>query len=336
MKAVGVKKSLPVTDKNCFVEFEAEIVSPKGHDILVEVGAIAVNPVDYKRRLMSAVDKTLDAPAILGWDAVGVVKEVGEKVSLFKAGDEVFYAGDITRPGCNAEFQLVDERIVGKKPKSLNLEESASMPLTSLTAWEGLFDRMRISKEKDFGKSILIIGGAGGVGSIAIQLAKYVGLTVIATASREESINWCKELGADFVVDHRDLVSEVRKCNFKEVDYIFDLVDINSYWNAVVELIKPQGHITSITGSNEPLALNALKTKSASFSWELMYTRSMFQTEDQIEQHKILNQISELLDNKILRCTLKHTFHGLTAENLRLAHEMLESGKTIGKIAVRL
>jgi len=335
MKAVGVKQSLPVSNHNCFVEFELEKPCPKAHDLLVEVKAIAVNPVDYKKRLMSAEGTTLDVPVILGWDAVGVVVEVGESVSLFKPGDEVFYAGDITKPGCNSEFHLVDERIVGKKPKSLNMEESASMPLTSLTAWEALFDRMKITKEKDFGKTILIIGGAGGVGSIAIQLAKYAGLTVLASSSREESINWCRELGADVVVNHRDLVNEVKKAKYNEVDYILDLVDINFYWNDVVELIKPQGHITSITGSDEPLALNALKAKSATFSWELMYTRSMFQTEDQIEQHKILNQVSDLLDNNILRSSLKTTLHGLSAENLRLAHEMLESGKTIGKIAIK-
>jgi len=336
MKAIGFKTSLPILDKDSFIEFETTKPLPTGRDLLVKIAAVSVNPVDFKIRQNSAKDTVLASPKIIGWDAVGVVEAVGEGVSLFKVGDDVYYAGDITRSGSNAEYQLVDERIVGRKPKSLNTEEAAAIPLTALTAWEILFDRIRIN-EKDRGKSVLIIGGAGGVGSIAIQIAKKVaGLTVIATASRPESIAWCEQQGADYVVNHKDLINEMRKIDFQYVDFILDFVDTNLYWDAMVELIKPQGHIASITGSSTPVALNKLKNKSASFSWELMYTRSTFQTDDMIEQHHTLNKVAELLDSGTLKTTLKETLSGLTADNVKKAHQQLESGKTIGKIVIKL
>lgn len=336
MKAIGFKTSLPITEKESFIEFETPKPIPGKRDLLVKISAVSVNPVDFKIRQSSAKDTLLETPKIIGWDAVGIVEAVGESVSLFKAGDEVFYAGDVTRQGSNAEYQVIDERIVGRKPKSLSIEAAAVMPLTSLTAWEILFDRIRINPEKDKGKSILIIGGAGGVGSIAIQLAKKIaGLTVIATASRPETIAWCKEQGADFVVDHKNLINSVREAGFQNVDFILDFVDTNFYWDTMVELIKPQGHIASITGSGDPVALNKLKNKSASFSWEFMYTRSMFETEDIQEQHTILNKIADLLDNGTLKSTLNETLIGLTADNFKKAHELLESGKTIGKIAIK-
>lgn len=336
MKAIGFKTSLPISDPNSFVEFEIEKPSPKGHELLVKITAIAVNPVDFKIRQNSAKDTILEQPKIIGWDATGVVEAVGENVTLFKVDDEVYYAGDITKPGCNAEFQVVDERIVGKKPKSLSDEAAAAVPLTALTAWEILFDRIRISAEKDKGKTLLIIGGAGGVGSIAIQLAKKIAnLKVIATASRPETIEWCKKMGADVVVNHKNLLEEVRAIGFQFVDFIVDFVDTNSYWDVMAELIKPQGHIASITGSATPIALNKLKTKSASFSWEFMYTRSTFQTEDMIEQHHILNKVADLLDEGILLNTLTQTLHGLSAESLKQAHQQLESGTTIGKLAIK-
>ncbi|MCC9070184.1 zinc-binding alcohol dehydrogenase family protein [Flavobacterium sp. F-65] len=336
MKAIGFKKSLPITEQDSFIEFESLKPIPDANELLVKINAISVNPVDFKIRQNSAVDSPLDTPKIIGWDAVGVVEAIGDNVSLFKVGEEVYYAGDITKQGSNAEYQVIDERIVGRKPKSLNDEEAAVMPLTGLTAWEILFDRIRISPEKDKGKSVLIIGGAGGVGSIAIQLAKKVaGLTVIATASRPETIAWCKKQGADYVVDHKNLISSVRELGFQYVDFILDFVDTNSYWDIMVELIKPQGHIASITGNSNPVVLNKLKNKSASFSWELMYTRSMFQTDDMQEQHNILNKIADLLDNGILKTTLNDTLIGLSADNLKKAHQLLESGKTIGKIAIK-
>jgi len=336
MKAVGFKTSLPISETNSFIEFEIEKPSPKEHELLVKIKAIAVNPVDFKIRQNSAKDTILEQPKIIGWDATGVVEAVGENVTLFKVGDEVYYAGDITKPGCNAEFQIVDERIVGKKPKSLSDEAAAAVPLTALTAWEILFDRIRISAEKDKGKTLLIIGGAGGVGSIAIQLAKKIAnLKVIATASRPETIEWCKQMGADVVFNHKNLLEEVRNAGFQFVDFIVDFVDTNSYWDVMAELIKPQGHIASITGSATPIALNKLKTKSASFSWEFMYTRSTFQTEDMIEQHHILNNVADLLDKGILINTLTQTLQGLSAESLKQAHQQLESGTTIGKLAIK-
>lgn len=336
MKAVGFRTSLPISEPNSFIEFETEKPSPVGHELLVKIKAIAVNPVDFKIRQNAAKDSDLEQPKIIGWDASGIVEAVGENVTLFNVGDEVYYAGDITKPGCNAEFQLIDERIVGKKPKTLTDEAAAAMPLTALTAWEILFDRIRIRPEKDKNKTILIIGGAGGVGSIAIQLAKKIAnLKVIATASRPETIEWCKQMGADVVVNHKNLVDELRKSGFQFVDFIVDFVDTNSYWDAMAELIKPQGHIASITGSATPIALNKLKTKSASFSWEFMYTRSSFQTEDMIEQHHILNKVADLLDSGLLVNTLTQTLNKLSAESLKQAHQKLESGTTIGKIAIK-
>lgn len=335
MKAIGFKTSLPINDVNSFLEFEMEKPAPKGKDLLVKIAAVSVNPVDYKIRQNSAKDQVLEVPKVIGWDAAGRVEAVGDEVSLFKVGDEVYYAGDINRSGSNAEYQLVDERIVGKKPKKLSNEAAAAMPLTALTAWEIMFDRIRIN-EKDKGKTILIIGGAGGVGSIAIQIAKKVAdLTVIATASRPETVEWCKAQGADYVFNHKDLINEMREAGFQSVDFILDFVDINLYWDIVTELIKPQGHIASITGSSDPVALNKLKNKSVSFSWELMYTRSIFQTEDMIEQHHILNTVADLLDNGTLKSTLNETFSGFSADHLKKAHQQLENNTTIGKIVIK-
>ena len=337
MKAIGFKTSLPITEKDSFIEFETAVPRAEGHDLLVKIKAISVNPVDFKIRQNAAKDTVLDEPKVIGWDACGVVEAVGDAVTLFKKGDEVYYAGDINRSGCNAEYQLIDERITGKKPASLSYAAAAAMPLTTVTAWEILFDRIRINPEKDKGKTLLIIGGAGGVGSIAIQLAKKIaGLTVIATASRTESIQWCKEMGADVVVDHKNLVEALHQAGFKEVDFILDFVDTSAYWDAMAELIKAQGHIASITGAGTPVALNKLKTKSVSFSWEYMYTRSSFQTADMQEQHRILNEVADLLDQGILKNTLTTTLHGLTAAQLKAAHTLQESGKTIGKTVIEL
>ncbi|HEX5151649.1 MAG TPA: zinc-binding alcohol dehydrogenase family protein [Parafilimonas sp.] len=336
MKAIGFKTSLPIADANSFIEFDAPVPTPTGYELLVKIRAISVNPVDYKVRQNAAKNTVTDTPKIIGWDAAGIVEAVGEKVSLFKAGDAVFYAGDITKQGCNAEYQVIDERIVGKMPHTISVEAAAAMPLTSLTAWEILFDRIRIHTEKDKGKSLLIIGGAGGVGSIAIQLAKKIaGLQVIATASRPETVEWCKAMGADVIVNHKDLVNEVHHAGFKFIDFIVDFVNTNMYWDTMVELIKPQGHIATITGSDTPVALNKLKTKSASFSWEYMYTRAVFQTEDMIEQHHILNKIAGMLDEGTIRSTINQTLNELTVENLKQAHALLESGKAIGKIVIK-
>ena len=335
MKAIGFKTSHPIEHNESLIEFETPTPTPEGRDLLVKIEAVSVNPVDYKIRAGSAKGRTLETPKIIGWDAVGTVEAIGDKTELFNVGDKVFYAGDITRPGTNAEYQLIDERIVGKRPVSIPLAEAAAMPLTSLTAWEILFDRIRISEEKDKGKSILIIGGAGGVGSIAIQLAKKVaGLTVIASASRPETIEWSKKMGADYIVNHYDLVSEVRKSGFLEVDFILDFVDVNQYWDAFVELIKPQGRIGSISDPAEPVNLRQLKNKSVSFHWELMFTRSMFHTDDIIEQHHIFNTLANLLDDGTIQSTLTTTLNGFSAENFKKAHSIQETGKAIGKTVI--
>ena len=335
MKAIGFKQSLPIEENNSFIAFETEKPKPDGFDLLVKIAAISVNPVDYKIRANAAIDVALDTPKIIGWDAAGTVEAVGSKASKFKVGDQVYYAGDITRSGSNAEYQLIDERIVGHKPKNLSLAESAALPLTTLTAYESLFDRIKINPEKDKGKTILILAGAGGVGSIAIQIAKKMAnLKVIATASRPDSIQWCKDLGADYVINHYNLKAELEEIGHSEVNYILDFVDLKGYWETVAEIIKPQGHIVTITGSADPLHLNLLKEKSVSFSYEFMYTRSMFTTDDMEEQHKILNEIAELMDRGTLKPTLTTTLEGFTVENLKKAHQMQESGKTIGKTVI--
>jgi NADPH2:quinone reductase len=336
MRAIGFRRSLPISEKESFIEFETEKPIPTGYDLLVKIAAISVNPVDFKIRQNAARETVLDTPKVIGWDAVGTVEAVGDSVTRFNVGDQVYYAGDLTRDGSNAEYQLVDERIVGFKPKNLTIAEAAAIPLTGLTAWESLFDRIKINPETGRGKTVLFLAGAGGVGSIAIQIAKKVaGLTVIATASRLESQDWCRGLGADYVVDHRDLKAELVKIGHGQVDYLLDFVNINAYWETIVEIIKPQGHIVSITGSSDPLNLVLLKTKSVSFSWEFMYTRSMFHTDDIDRQGKILNEIADLLDAGTLKTTLTTTLQGFSVENLKKAHKMQESGKTIGKTVIQ-
>ena len=304
--------------------------SPAGRDLLVKVEAISVNPVDTKRRMDPA--KTDTNPRVLGWDAAGTVAAVGDKVGLFSEGDEVYYAGDVTRPGCNSEFQLVDERIVGRKPKSLDFAQAAAIPLTAITAWEAYFDRLKVES----GKTLLIIGGAGGVGSIGIQLAKIAGLTVLATASRDESRKWVKDLGADHVVDHRrPLKPQLEALGLKQVDYIAVFNDLDGHWAAIGELIAPQGGIVSIVANTKPLPMDAVRAKSASLGWELMFTRPRFQTPDMIEQHKLLDQVADWLDSGKLRGTLKETLSPINAANLRKAHAKLESGTMIGKLVLK-
>jgi NADPH2:quinone reductase len=311
-----------------FLEIELPTPTASGHDLLVKVEAISVNPVDYKQRKASSGE-----PRVLGWDAAGVVQAVGPEVTLFKPGDAVYYAGDVTRPGANSEFHVVDERIVGTKPTRLDFAQAAAMPLTTITAWEAFFDRMKIDPGgRDGGKTLLIIGGAGGVGSIGIQLAKIAGLSVIATASRPESVAWVKELGADEVVDHRkDLPSHVKR----QVEYIANFNDLDTHWAAMGELIAPQGAMVAIVGNQKPLPLDAVRAKSATLCWEFMFTRPRFKTRDMIEQHRLLDQAADWLDQGKLRCTLKETLSPINAANLRKAHEKLESGTMIGKLVLK-
>ncbi len=333
MKAVALKTYLPVDNPQSLLDVELEKPAPQGRDLLIAVSAISVNPVDTKVR--APKDKHEDQPRVLGWDAVGVVEAIGPAVSLFKPGDRVYYAGDITRPGSNSEYQLVDERIVGRAPASLSNAEAAALPLTAITAWEGLFDRLRINRHEDAAKTLLIIGGAGGVGSIAIQLAKQLTkVTVIATASRPETREWCLSLGADYVVDHRELINSMHAAGHEQVDYIFCLNNTDQHWLSLCDLVKPQGIICSIVETKQPVELNGLKNKSASFVWELMFTRSMFQTDDMIEQHHLLNEVSGLIDAGKIKTTVTNVLSPINAENLRRAHAQLESGTTIGKVVL--
>ena len=335
MKAIGLYKYLPIEDEQSLVDVELNKPEPKGQDLLVAVHAISVNPVDTKVRAPKNVVET--AAKVLGWDAAGEVVAVGPDVKHFAVGDRVFYAGDITRPGSNSEFQLIDERIVGHAPKSLSDPESAALPLTSITAWEGMFDRLGISKDgKDKGKSILIIGGAGGVGSIAIQLAKKVaGLRVIATASRPESSEWVKQLGADLVINHRNpLDEELTAVGEPLVDFIFCLNATDSHWKAMANAVAPQGHICSIVETPKPVDLDLLKLKSATFAWEFMFTRSMFQTPDMIEQQHLLNEIATLIDSGEIKTTLNEVIRPINAANLRDAHAKIEHGSAIGKVVL--
>jgi zinc-binding alcohol dehydrogenase family protein len=335
MKAVGFRKPLPIEDANALIDLEIPVPQPHGRDLLVKIAAIAVNPVDYKVRGSAKVDGP-DA-RILGWDAAGTVTGIGPDAKLFKPGDAVFYAGSITRPGANSEYHLVDERIVGRKPASLDFAAAAAIPLTAITAWEALFDRLAIDREgghKD--RSILIIGGAGGVGSIAIQLAaKVAQLKVIATASRPESAAWCRMQGAHNVIDHfRDMPAQLKTLGFNGVDYILCLNDTDRHFSAMAEAIAPQGRICSIVETKGPLDIGALMRKSAGFVWELMFTRAIFETPDMIAQHNLLNRVAELIDAGTLRGTANETMSPINAENLRAAHRKLEGGRTVGKIVL--
>jgi len=334
MKAVGLKHYLPITDKNALLDITLPIPNPQARDLLVKVEAVSVNPVDTKVRAPKT--KVEENYRVLGWDAVGKVVAVGESVELFKVGNEVFYAGDITRPGSNSQFHLVDERIAGRKPKSLTNAEAAALPLTSITAHEGLFERLGINETDSPGKTLLIIGGAGGVGSIAIQLAKQIaGLNIVATASRPESAEWCKTLGADAVINHqKNIVEEFRALGIQFADYIFCLNTTAKHWPAMCELIAPQSRMCSIVEPEAPIDLNLLKSKSAHFVWEFMFTRSMYKTSDMIEQHKLLNNVAELIDAKKIKTSLNKKLTPINAENLRIAHAEIESGKAIGKIVL--
>ena len=334
MKAVALTHYLPIDNENAFLDVELPKPTPTGRDLLVAIKAVSVNPVDFKVR--SPKDQVEDPPRVLGWDASGIVEAVGPDATLFKPGDEVYYAGDITRPGTNAEFQLVDERIVGFKPKSLNFAEAAALPLTTITAYEAFFDRLGIDRDgASKGESILIIGAGGGVGSIGIQLAKAAGLVVIATASRPETSAWVKELGADHVVNHREpMVEQVRALGMQHVDHIAIFNDMR-HWDAAVELIRPQGGIVSIDDTDLPMPMGGMKMKAASFHWEFMFARAMFQTPDMIEQHKLLNHVAGEIDAGRIRTTLNEVLSPINAANIRAAHALLETGKAKGKIVVQ-
>jgi zinc-binding alcohol dehydrogenase family protein len=331
MKAIGYQKSLPIDAPNALMDIELPKPAASGKDILVRVEAVSVNPVDAKVRMRAAPEG--DDYKVLGYDAAGVVESVGENVTLFKAGDKVWYAGAINRSGTNAEYHLVDERIVSKMPESLSFTEAAALPLTSITAWELLFDRLGLTEEST--GELLVIGASGGVGSIMVQLAKKLtNLIIIGTASRPETQEWVKDIGADHVIDHsKPLDSELKAIGFDTVKYVASLTNTDDHMAAIIEAIAPQGKMALI---DDPAALNIMpfKAKSVSVHWELMFTRSLFQTDDMIEQHQLLANVAKMVDAGDIKTTLASDFGAINAENLIKAHALLESGKSKGKIVL--
>lgn len=328
-------KAIAIDPKNVEQFMALDLPQPEvwENDLLVEVKAVSVNPVDTKVH-MGAIKNGLQAPKVLGWDASGIVKSVGSGVSGFSVGDEVWYAGDITRSGSNASEQLIDYRIVAKKPETLNWAEAAAMPLTALTAWEGLFEHLKI-QDASADKTLLIIGGAGGVGSLAIPFAAQRSkVKVIATASRPDSAQWCLDRGAALTVNYKDLVGELEKQGITQVDYIFCLNDTDGHWQAISKLIAPLGKICTIVENSQPLDQNQLKLKSASLHWEFMFTRSMFTTPDIAEQGNILAQVATLVDSGKVKTTLTETLEGLTVESIQAAHDKVLAGHMQGKIVV--
>ncbi|MFQ2124167.1 zinc-binding alcohol dehydrogenase family protein [Aeromonas jandaei] len=331
MKAIALTHYLPSDHPDCFIAAELPDPTPGPRDLLVRVNATSINPVDTKVRAPKA--KVENSPRVLGWDAVGEVIATGSEVTLFKAGDRVWYAGDISRPGSNSALQLVDERIASIAPASLNDVEAAALPLTAITAWETLFDRLGLNRESR-GK-LLIIGGAGGVGSIAIQLARQLtGMEVIATASRPETREWCLDMGAHQVVNHHKLQEELTALGITQVDAIFCTNATAEHWATMAGLIRPFGHICTIAESKEPWDLSLLKSKSVTFSQEFMFTRSLFQTPDMIEQHKLLTQVATLVDQGVLKSTLTKTLPALTPTSLSEAHAEVEAGRMVGKLVI--
>jgi NADPH2:quinone reductase len=334
MKAVAFHRPLPIDDPASLVDIAAEKPVPAGRDLLVKVAAVSVNPVDTKVRRRPTPEP--DKPKILGWDAAGTVEATGADCRLFKPGDKVWYAGSITRPGSNAEYQLVDERITGRMPKTLSFSEAAALPLTTITAWEMLFDRfaLRIGKPAAAG-SLLVIGGAGGVGSIALQLARRLtGLTVIATASRPETRAWCLSLGAHHVIDHaRPMAEQLAALGHATVDHVFSTTGTEQHFPAIVDIVAPQGKFGLI---DDPKTLDALpfKRKSVSIHWEFMYTRPVFGTDDMIAQHRLLTEVAGLVEDGLIRTTLTETMGSIDAANLRRAHALVESGRARGKVVL--
>ncbi|USX19094.1 zinc-binding alcohol dehydrogenase family protein [Oxalobacteraceae bacterium OTU3REALA1] len=334
MKAVAYRKSLPIDHADSLIDIELPAPQAQGRDLLVEVKAISVNPVDVKIRANVAPAEGEDK--VIGWDAAGVVKAVGPDVTLFKPGDEVWYAGDLTRPGTNSELHLVDERIVGHKPKNIDFAQAAALPLTAITAWELLFDRLGVSRDKGLqGQSLLVTGAAGGVGSILVQLARQLtGLTIIGTASRPDTAAWVKELGAHHVIDHsKPLNEEVARLGLPPVTYVASLTHTDDHWSAIVEVLAPQGKVAVI---DDPAAIDVrqLKRKSASLHWEFMFARSMFNTADIQKQHDLLNDVAKLVDTGVVKTTLAERFGKIDAANLKRAHALLASNRAKGKIVL--
>ncbi|AMV61230.1 zinc-binding alcohol dehydrogenase family protein [Pediococcus damnosus] len=335
VQAIGFYKGLPIEDASSLIDLKVARQTAAGYDLLIKVKAVSVNPVDTKTRQSHP---ETEIPTILGFDACGIVEEVGDLVKGFSVGDSVFYAGTNQRPGSDQAYQLVDSRLVAQAPKKISIEEAAAMPLTSLTAWESLFERMPLVAKKDAntGQKILIINGAGGVGSIAIQLAKWAGLTVITTASRPETVEWVKKMGADVVLDyHHSLEAQLKEQKIQNIKFGVIFQSTDAYLPKLAKLIAPEGYITSIVENEKPLPMGGLlKAKSITFAWEFMFTKSIYQTEDMASQGEILSQVADLLDQKELQSTLTLTLNTINAQNLRRAHELVESNKMIGKLVI--
>ncbi len=338
MKAIVSPRALPTSDPGCFVDAELpDPGPPAGHDLLVRVEAVSVNPVDTKVRMQRYGGATgRGSEAILGWDAAGTVDAIGPEVSLFRPGDRVYYAGAIGRPGSNAQLHLVDERIVGAKPARLEWADAAAVPLTAITAYEAIVDRLGVDPAGvDRGKTLLVVAGAGGVGSMAIQIGRLLGLDVIATASRQQSIDWCRTLGATAVIDHRAPLTEgLKGVGRKDVDCVLLCADTDRYWGQLGEVIAPQGAICSIVANQAPVDLKSIMRKCARFSWEAMFARSAFGTPDMIEQHRLLGRVAAWIDAGQLRGTATERHSPINAENLRAAHARVETGRMIGKIVL--
>jgi len=334
MKAIAFAQSLPISHADALIDIELPTPQPGEHDLLVRVHAISVNPVDTKVR--ANMPPAAGQHKVLGWDASGIVQAVGSAVTLFQPGDRVWYAGSLTRPGTNSELHLVDERIVGHMPATLDFAAAAALPLTAITAWELLFDRLQIAENQEpSGASLLVIGAAGGVGSILVQLARQLtGVTVIGTASRPESAAWVRELGAHHVIDHtQPLAEELKRIGIESVDYIVGLNQTDHHFEQIVQAIKPQGRLALIDDP-EQFDFRQLKRKSVSLHWEFMFTRSMFNTADMIKQHLLLERVAQLVDSGVLRSTLSEHFGVINAANLKRAHALLESHRARGKIVL--
>ncbi len=338
MKAIGYQKSLDINHQDSLIDIELPTPKPSGRDLLVKIDAISVNPVDTKIR--ANVQPEDGGYKVIGWDAVGEVIAVGEQAQCYKKGDKVFYAGDLTRPGTNAEYHLVDERIAGHKPQSLSNAEAAALPLTTITAWEMLFDRLGLENVtqpvKTGDERILIIGAAGGVGSIMVQLAaQLTNAVVIGSASRPESQQWVKDLGADYVIDHRKpLSAELKRIGLDNVTHVASLNATDQHYDEIIESLAPQGKFGLIDDPQLPLDIKKMKRKSISLHWEFMYTRSMFNTDDIEKQRDLLNRVADLIDAGCIKTTLGEHYGLINAENLKRAHANLESGKAIGKIVL--
>ena len=342
MKAIGFDRHLPIDHPQAFIEYELPLPEPGPTDLRVAIEAVSVNPVDTKVRAPRHADpdhpdnRADPAPKVLGFDALGVVDAVGSAVTRFRTGDAVFYAGDIGRPGSNAEFQLVDEAIVGHAPRGIDPADAAALPLTALTAWETLFDRLGLDPDgADAGTPVLLINGAGGVGSMAIQLARAAGLKVIATASRRESQQWCRDLGADLVVNHfGDLPGQLSEHQIDSIPSIACFNDLDRHYPAMAQLVAPQGRLVSIVGNKTPLPFQELRDKSVGFFWEYMFTRPRFNTPDKACQGEILDTVAGMLEAGGLKTTRHEVFGRINVDNLRAAHRALESGRVIGKLTL--